>query len=51
MTFKYIVYTSGIGERGGVIKRDGEREDQLVGRGKRFERVRGWQIVRERNDP
>ena len=33
----------------GVIKR--EREDQLVDRGKRLERVRGWQIVRDRNDP
>ena len=37
-------------ERG--IKKDGERERGLVGWGAKFERVKGWQIVRrERNDP
>ena len=38
-------------ESGIKKKRDGKREDQLVDRGKRLERVRGWQIVRDRNDP
>jgi hypothetical protein len=34
----------------GLIKRDIKREDQLVDTGKRFKRVGGWQIVRNRND-
>ena len=38
-------------ESGGNKERWREREDQLVDRGKRFERVRGWQIVRDKNDP
>ena len=56
ISFKCIVYTSGIRERGREsgrgIKKDGERERGLVGWGAKFERVKGWQIVRrERNDP